>query len=111
MTVRELVAEMQKEIGKGNLQPDRSCELLARLTALLGNCAEEIREADHAYNVVLLACLAADEAANRARIRSEVTPEYRRRREAKDTRELVIEMVRSLKYILRMNEETMRLGG
>lgn len=109
-TVRDLVRAMQTEIRDRDLSPERSCALLAKLTALLGNCSEEIREAEYAYAVVLLKHLESEEAANRAKIRAETTPEYARKREARDTKELVTELIRSLKYILRATEEEMRLA-
>lgn len=111
MTVRGLVAEAQAEIRDTDLQPERARALLAHLSALLGNCNAEIREADAAYAAVLLACLDSNEAANRARIRAECSPEFQRKREARDTKELVIELVRALKYLLRSVEEEMRLAG
>ena len=52
---------------------------------------------------------AVGEAANRAKIRAEITPEYARKREARDTKELVVELVRSLKYFLRCKEDEVRL--
>lgn len=110
MTVRDLVREMQREIrDTPDLSPDRASELMNRLTALLGNCNDEIREADADFARVLLLHLESEEAANRAKIRAETTPEYGRKREARDTKELVIELVRSLKYFLRSKEEEMRL--
>ena len=110
MSVRELVGQMQREVRDTDLQPSRAAELLAKLTALLGNVNAEVREADMAFNVELLKCLQTDEKANRARIRAETTPEYSRKREARDTKELVVELVRSLKYVLRSAEEEMRLS-
>jgi hypothetical protein len=102
---------MQTEIrDTSDLQPSRAAELLTKLTALLGNCNDEIREADHAYAVVLLQFLDANEAANRARIRAETSMPFVRKREARDTKELVIELVRSLKYFLKAKEEEMRLS-
>ena len=109
-TVRELVREMQREIrDTPDLSPDRASELMNRLTALLGNCNDEIREADAEYARVLLQHLESEEAASRAKIRAETTPEYLRKREARDTKELTVELVRSLKYFLRSKEEEMRL--
>jgi hypothetical protein len=110
-TVRGLVREMQREIVETpDLQPDRAAELLVRLTSLIGNCADEIRAADAVYAHVLLALLESEEAANRAKIRAETTPAYARKREARDTKELCIELVRSLKMFLRTKEEEMRLS-
>lgn len=109
-SVRNLVNAMQVEARDTVLTPDRASELCVKLTALLANVAEEIREADLDYAQVLLTYLDADEAANRATIRAQVSPEYQRKREARDTRELVIELVRSLKYLVRTYQEEMRLS-
>ena len=110
MSVRDLIKAMQVEIrDTADLLPSRAAELLTKLTALVGNCNDEIREADHAYAVVLLQFLDADEAANRARIRAETSMPYLRKRKARDTKELVIELIRSLKYFLKAKEEEMRL--
>ena len=109
-TVRALVREMQTEIRDADLQPTRAAELLMKLTALLGNCAEEIRRCDHAYAEILLAYLSTEETANRAKIHAETSREYLAKREARDTKELVTELIRSLKYLLRTHEEEMRLS-
>ena len=110
MTVRAYIREIQREIREtSDLQPDRAAELLNRLTALLGNVNDEIREADAAYAVVLLGHLESSEAANRAKIRAEITPEYQRKREARDLKELAIELIRSLKYFLKAKAEEMRV--
>lgn len=111
MTVRDLVRDMQREIRDTDLQPERATELLNKLSALMGNCNDEIREADMAFNVTLMRHLDGEEAANRAKIRAQTTPEYRRLREAKDTKDLVVELCRSLKYYLRAKFEEMRMGG
>lgn len=108
-SVREMVREIQVEVRGGDLPPDEARKALNTLTSLIGNCNDEMREADMAYKVVLLHHLDGEEAANRARIRAETTPEYRRAREAKDTRELVIEMVRSLKCVLKSQQDEMGL--
>jgi len=105
-----MVAAISTELRDTDVAPERAAQLLAKLTALLGNCNTEIRFADACYAEVLLTCLTTDEAASRAKIRAETTPQYQRKREARDTKELVIEMVRSLKYILRAAEEEMRLS-
>lgn len=109
MTVRDLIKAYQREIRDTDLQPDRAADLLVKLTALMGNCNDQIREADADYATVLLSFLEADEAANRAKIRAETTPAYQRKREARDTKELVLELCRSLKYLLKSKEEEMRL--
>jgi hypothetical protein len=110
MTIRDLVKAAQREIRDTDLQPDRAADLLVKLTALLGNCNDEIREADADYATVLLSFLEGDEAANRARIRAETTPAFQRKRAARDTKELVVELCRSLKYLLKSKEDELRLS-
>lgn len=108
-TVRDRVKSIQSGLRDGALTPDMARESLVILTALLGNVHDEQRIADHEYKLVLLGCLQGDEAANRARIRAEVTPQFQRAREAKDTAELVVEMIRSCRAYLRSLDEEMRL--
>ena len=110
MTVRDLLKTAQTEIRRGDLTPGRASELLVELTSLLSTVLTEIREADMSYANVLLTHLDGEEAANRARIRSQVSPEYTRMREARDTQAVLMELVRSLKIVLRAMTEEMRLG-
>lgn len=108
MTVREMVRAMQTEMRHPGLLPERAREILVQLSSLYGNCLDEMREADHAYSVVLLQCLDANEAANRAKIRAQISPEYQRKREASDIAELVLESIRSIKVVLKSLESEMR---
>lgn len=111
VTVRELVHRMQVEIrDTEDLQPDRAAELLNRLSALLGNINDEIREADAAFAVVLLKHLESEEAANRAKIRAATTPEYMRKQAARDTKELAQELARSLKYYLKAKQDEYQMS-
>lgn len=93
-----------------DLLPDRAAILLNQLTGLIGNLNDEIRDADMAFAEVLLRLLESEEAANRAKIRAETTPEYRRKREARDLKELATELTRSLKYFLRSKSEEYQLS-
>lgn len=111
MSIRDLIRSMQQEIrDTADLQSDRAAELLMKLTALMGNVNDEIREADHAYAVELLRFLEADEAANRARIRAETSLQFIRKREARDTKELCLELSRSLKYFLKCKSDEMQMS-
>lgn len=105
-----MVARIQGELRKGGLEPDQAREYLITLSALYGNILDEIAAADEAYATVLLQHLDSNEAANRAKIRAEITPEFKRLREARNTEKLVEQMTRSLKYYLRSQEEEMRLA-
>lgn len=110
MTVRDLVGSLQREVLAGDLLPERASDILLKLTALLGNCASEIRDADMAYANRLLVALDTHDKANRARIVAETTPEYARKREAHDTKDLVVELIRSLRQMLRTAGDEMRLS-
>ena len=110
MSVRYRIQAIQKDILAGAVTPDQARHWLMTLTALLGKVHDEQRLADHEYKLVLLGCLQSDEAANRARIRAEVTPQYQRAREAKDTADLVLEMIRSCKVFTRSLDEELRLA-
>ena len=109
-TIRDMVRTIQLELRDTEVVPSRARVLLIELTALSGNCSTEMRAADADYNTVLLKHLDGSEAANRAKIRAATTAEYQRMREAKDTLALVIEMIRSLKTVLKSVEEEMRLA-
>jgi len=111
MTVREIVKSYQREIQQtADLLPDRAAELLMKLSALTGNCTDAIREADSEYAVTLLHYLDTEAKANRARIRAEISPEFRRKQEARDTLALVIELTRSLKYFLRAKSDELQMA-
>lgn len=110
MTVRSLVAECAAAMRQGEMHPAAMRDRLGQLTGLLGSCNDEIRQAEAAYAGVLLKALEANEAANRAKIRASITPEYARVREAKDTKELAVEMIRALKYQIKSADEEMRLS-
>ena len=109
MSVRQMIGEVQAEVLAGDLTPIRAAELDMRLTALLGNCFEEIRESEAAYNQVYLGCLNSCEAANRAKIHAAITPEFKRWREAKDTHEFALQMIRSTRSYTRASAEEARL--
>jgi hypothetical protein len=106
-----MVRSVQNEIrDTDDLMPSRAADLLNHTTALLGNINDELRIADLEYKRVLLHCLKTAEAANRARIEAETSPEYVRRQEAQHTKELAVEMIRSLKMFLKSKQEEMRLS-
>lgn len=105
-TIREIIKSRQIEVRNSkDLLPQRAAEILAELSSLLGNCLDEIREADREYAIVLLQNLEAETKANRAKIRAEISKEFQRKQEARNTKELCVEMIRSLKFFLKSKEE------
>jgi len=105
LTVRDIIKQRQLEVRSEDLQPPRAAEILNELSSLLGNCNDEIRRCDMDYNKELLRCYEQEEKANRAKIKAEISEQYQARREARDTKELVLEMIRSLKYFLKAKED------
>ena len=110
MSIRERIQKIQNEVGKGNLTGPRAAELQSILSSLIGNCNDEIAQRNYEYNVVLLDFLDKEEKANRAKIKAETSPEYRVKITARNTKELCIEMIRSLKYLIRSLEEEYQSG-
>jgi hypothetical protein len=110
MSVRDLIEGYRREIRDNELPPSRAAEILTKLTALMGNVLDEIRDAEMAFNVVLLGYLDSEKAANRAKLRAQTTPEYTRAKQAKDTHTVVVEMIRSLRQVLRTQGDEMRLS-
>jgi hypothetical protein len=111
VSVRDLVKQAQAEMLTGEMMPARQREWQAKLTALLGNVQQEIREADALYASVLLGVMANEEKANRARIVAETTPAFHRKREAHDMEKLVMEMLRTLRQNMRSISDEMRMGA
>jgi hypothetical protein len=104
-TVRDWIRYYQREIAATDLQPDQAANILTKLTALIGNCNDEVREADAEYAQHLLRCYDVEKKANRAKLVAETSPEYDRKRRARDARELVIELIRSLMFFLKSKQD------
>jgi uncharacterized protein (DUF1501 family) len=110
-TIRGMVRLIQIEVrDTPDLQPDRAADLLRNLAGLLGNLNDEIRQADAEFATVLLHHLDSEEAANRAKIRAETTPAFQRKREARDTKELAVELIRSLKFFLKAKQDEYQMS-
>jgi hypothetical protein len=103
-----MITAYRGEVSKGNLLPDRAATILTKVAALLGNVNEEILDKEMKYNKVYNDLLDSNEKANRAKIRGEGTEEYRALREAKNTFTEAIELMRSLKYYLKVKEDEAR---
>jgi hypothetical protein len=110
VTVRERIAGIQVELGKGALTPDMVRESEVVLTAILGNVSDIVRTTDHAFKLVLRDALRTHDKANRARIEAETSDEYVAAREAKDMFNVVTEMIRSCRSYSRSLGEEMRLA-
>ncbi len=95
------IRDIRDSLAKGDLPPGVAVSHLNELAALLGNVNSEIRLADLAYSKVLYECLSEDGKANIAKIKAEISEEHQIARRWKDVRELVKEMIGSLKYYVK----------
>lgn len=110
-SIREQIKSIQIEVLQGDIPPARAAELLNTLSALIGNCNDEIVLRDNLYAIKLLDELDSEEKANRAKIKAEISEEYKNKMIARNTKELVMELIRSLKYYLRAKDSEYREGG
>lgn len=108
MSVREMVADIQREMRKGEMTADRAADLDVTLSSLLGNVLEEIQAAEADYNVVYIAMLELHQKANRAEIHAQASPEYARMRTARNLEKAVQRMTGSLRHLGRVNSDAMR---
>jgi len=111
LTIRERINNYQNEIIKGDLFPERAAEILTEISALLGNINDEMLKRDVEYNKVLLKYLEEEKTANRAKIKADISPEYELMKTARNTEKQVLEMIRSLKYLLRAKTEEYNQGN
>jgi hypothetical protein len=104
------VRSIETHLSDGSLAPSSAREFLVNLTALGGMVIDEVRRAELTYNYVLLNCLSGEEAANRAKIRAQCSPEYAQYREAKDLSEQIKQLIISCRGYLRSLDEEARLA-
>jgi hypothetical protein len=111
VTVRSLVEEIQAEVKESaELLPARAADLLNRLTALYGNVLEDMTAADIAYNHVMAGALTSEDAANRAKVRAQTTPQYAEMRRAHNLEKLTVELIRTLKTFIKAKTEELRFS-
>ena len=111
MSIRSQIKSIQIEVLQGDIPPSRAAELLNTLSALLGSINDEIVLRDNLYAIKLLDELENEEKANRAKIKAEISEEYKNKMIARNTKELVMELIRSLKYYLRAKSQEYGEGG
>jgi hypothetical protein len=108
--IKARVRAIEEKLADGSLEPATAREFLMALTGLGGPVANELRRTEMTYNHVLLTMLGGEEAANRARIRAQCSPEYGVYREAKDLSEQIRQLIISCRGYLRSLDEEARLA-
>jgi len=110
-SVRDMVHEIQVRVLKGGLTVDVALEDMNALGALLGNVNDQISKCKMAYNQCYLHHFDVEGKANRARIKADTGPEYAALMDAQNTKELVVTMIGTLKYLVRNEHEHMKNFG
>ena len=110
-TVRERIKDYQSEILSGNLNPDRLSEMLLEITALIGNIGDYITDCEMSYNKVLDNFYEREETANRAKIKADISNEYKEMKQAKTIEKVAIGVERAIKYRLRVMASEWQAGG
>lgn len=105
MELEQQIEAIRKDVAKGDLPAPIAAEHLNELSALLGTVNSNIRLADLAYSKVLYELLTQEGKANVAKIKAEISPEYQTARRMRDIKELVIEMMRSLKFYIKAKQD------
>jgi len=105
MTIREIIKNFQVEVRDTDLQPDRAAEILSKCAAVFGNVNDEIRERGMIYNKKLLEILDSEKSVARAKVIAECSEEYDNYLQAKNTKEALTELIRSLKYFLNAKKD------
>lgn len=105
MNTRDIIKAFQIEIRDSDLQVDRAADILTKSAALFGIVNDTIRERGMIYNKKLLEILDNEKSVAKAKVIAETTEEYNNFLEAKNTKEGLLELIRSLKYFLNAKKD------
>jgi uncharacterized protein (DUF849 family) len=106
MTTREELDRIRTEVFTSpDIHPADAAIHLNSLAALIGNLADKVAERQMAYNRVLHDAYEMESKANRAKILAEISPEYQALLESKAAERTATELMRALKYYIRVRQE------
>lgn len=108
MNTKELIEKIQLEVIETDLSPLRAGELLAQLSSLLGNVTEALATVEMAYNIKMAEILKENPVVAKARIIAQTTKEYENLLRIGGYERTVLEMIRSLKYLIKIKMEEYR---
>jgi hypothetical protein len=109
-SIRERVRAIEDKLADGTMEPATAREFMMALTGVGGPVADEVRRAEMVYNHVLLAFLSTDEAANRAKIRAQCSPEYNDYKSALDLSKQIQQLIISTRGYLRSLDSEAQLA-
>lgn len=105
MTIREQIKAIQNGVKSEDMTPVQAATYLTELSSLLGNVNDEILRTQMVYNTFLVGLLQAEPKVNKAKLIGESSPVYEELMTAKNAEVLVTEMIRSLKYFIKVKLE------
>lgn len=108
MKTRELIEKIQAEVITGDTTPSRAGDLVAQLSSLLGNVNVALNGVQMIYNKKLAEILIDQKTVTKARIIAETSEEYEALLDLKGIREMVMEMIRSMKILVKIKLEEYR---
>jgi|SRR3990167_2336867 len=109
-TIRELIAQESAAIREvEKIGPHGMAEKLVALSSLLSSLGAEIALKRAKYHETRLNALNASKSAIEAKIRSEATPEFNEWQEREEQRKALLEVIRAIKYYLRISQDEMKL--
>jgi hypothetical protein len=109
-TVRSLIGSIQVEVRDTEVDPGRAAELVTKLTVLYAAVLDVVTKREMEFNEVLSRLMDEDMPANRAKIRAQTTDEYQALREAQNVEKSTLQLIQSLKTLVKLRQEEMRLG-
>jgi uncharacterized membrane-anchored protein len=110
-SVRELIGGIQRTVrDSADLSPEKQSELLNKLTALLGNVLNEVRERETAYRIHYADCRRHSRKPTPRRSRRKRAAVRRKWREAQDLKTVTEQLIISLRSSVRLHTEEMRLA-
>lgn len=110
-TVRGLIQSIQVEVRDTELDPSRAAELVTKLTVLYASVLDVVTKREMEFNEVLSGLMDEDMPANRAKIRAQATDQYQALQEARNVEKSTLQLIQSLKTLVKLRQEEMRLGG
>jgi hypothetical protein len=111
MSIREMIDEYRNKIkDASSLEPDQASRYIVELSSIMGNVNQELLAKQMLYNEAKLKCLDEEKSVARAAMKAETTDAYRAYQEVKGYRDLLVEMIRGLKYYLRSQDDENSFG-
>lgn len=109
--VRKHIEDIRQEVLETDLQPGRAAELMAKLTSLYSNVLDELAADIFVFNKVEAGFVVTEPTAARAKALARATVQYSALLSSQHLEKSTLQMMQSLKALVKFKQEEMRLGG